>query len=129
MYWLIPANPKFYDYFKEFKDNGFIDWHQIGNYSIGDIVFIYSGSPYKRITFKTIVEKVNILKDNAFDDEVYHYENSPLKTYTKYIRLRLLSSYNTDKLSLYNLQQHGLKSAPQCKIKLKENLLEYILNE
>ena len=129
MYWLIPANPKYYNYFKEFKDNGFIDWHQIGKYSIGDVVYIYSGKPYKKITFKTVVEEVNILKDDAFDDEIYHYESSPLKTYQKYIRLRVVSSYTTDRLSLYNLQQHGLKKAPQGKIGLKDDILEYILNE
>ena len=68
MYWLISANPKYYKCFDAFNDNCFVDWHQIGNYSVGDTVFIYTTKPYQMITFETIVEKVDISTEQSIKD-------------------------------------------------------------
>lgn len=127
MYWLISANPKYYKHFEAFNDNGFVDWHQIGNYSVGDTVFIYTTKPYQLITFETTVEKVDIPVDLAFDDSKYWIEESMGSSYKTYMRLRLVNSFMNESLSYDNLLKNGLKYAPQGKMRLEGELLDYIL--
>lgn len=128
MYWLISANPKYYKCFDAFNDNGFVDWHQIGNYSVGDTVFIYTTKPYQMITFETMVEKVDIPAEQAFDDIKYWLDEEMGIPYEKYMRLRLVNSFMNDSLSYDNLLKNGLIRAPQGKMRLEGELLKYILN-
>lgn len=128
MYWLISANPKYYKHFDAFNDNGFIDWHQLGNYSVGDIVFIYTTKPYQLITFEAIVEKIDIPAEQAFDDNKYWLDEEMGTPYGKYMRLRLLNSFMNESLSYDNLLKNGLIRAPQGKMRLEGKLLNYILN-
>ena len=126
MYWLISANPKYYKHFEAFQENTFIDWNQVGNYSVGDIVYIYTAKPYQRISFKTVVEKIDIPSEFAFDDSKYWIDISMNESRKKRMRLRLLDSYDSDELSYDSLKTHGLKTAVQGKIGLKGELLTYI---
>ncbi len=65
--WLIPANPKYYDLVKAFNENNEIMWKQSSDINVGDIVYIYVGSPYSKVMYKCKALEVNIpyeYKDN-----------------------------------------------------------------
>ena len=129
MDWLISANGTMYDHLSAFQKWGFIDWRQ-GNrkYTIGDNIYIYCTKPIKRIMYKTVVEKVQLTKNEIVNDSQFWCDqNEYLKALDGYFaRLRLVEQVNRDELSLENLKEHGLKSAPQGPIKLTTHLKEYI---
>jgi len=130
MYWLISANSNMYDHSSAFEHYGFIDWRQgITKYQKGDIVYIYCTLPIQMIQYKCIVDEIDIEYSQIQDDKEYwidlaEYEKSQNG---KYARLKLVEQVSNDYLKLANLQQNGLKSAPQGPIKIKdEKLLKYI---
>lgn len=128
MNWLISANSKIYDHKSSFLNHGYIDWHQVFNFSIGDIVYIYSSKPDSRITFKTIVDKINMRFDEVRDDRYYWKDITKYQNSTKglFCKLTMIKMIDNENLSLKLLMMNGLKSAPQGAVKIKGNLLEYI---
>lgn len=115
MKWIIAANGKMYNHKTSFEKRGYIDWRQTANFEVGDIIYIYSTAPLSKVEYKCIVEKTNISFEDITDDREFwmdkdEYEKSQ---YGYYSRLRLLQFIDTDKLSLANLKEHGLKAAPQ----------------
>lgn len=128
MKWLISANGKMYDHIGAFDEFGFIDWRQKANYEVGDIVYIYATKPYMRVMFKTIVEKVDMSSDEIIDDKDFWYDIDEYKKSLsgKYVRLRLVERVDSEKLSLYELKENGLKTAPQGPQKVREQLEAYL---
>lgn len=59
-YWLIPANPKYYDIMNAFNKTDTIIWKQSTKIQVGDIVFIYVGAPVSAIIFACRVLEINI---------------------------------------------------------------------
>ena len=129
MYWLISADSKIYDYFKAFNDLDWIDWKMNNTkYNVGDIVYIYSTRPYKKIMFKCEILKINIPYNDMMQDLKYwKVVNSDQRSNT-FTRFKLLKTFNDGLLSLEALQSNGLLKAPQGPIKLsnKTELLGYI---
>ena len=41
-HWILPANPKTYRHINAFERWGYIDWAQMNNSEVGDIVYIYN---------------------------------------------------------------------------------------
>lgn len=126
--WMISANGKIYDHASAFEKWGFIDWRQHAKYQIGDIVYIYCTRPYKKIMYKTVVDKESMSINDIVDDRelwnvIEEYEKAVAG---KYARLRLLEQANNDNLSLENLKAHGLKAAPQGPLKVSEELANYL---
>lgn len=126
MNWLIPANINKYDFISAFNQLENLDWTQKANYNIGDIVYIYGSLPYQKIMYKTEVININIKKEEIIDDEKFWVDNHIPTEDTSYIKLKLISKYDNDKLSLKNLQENGVKRAPQGPMRLKNNTLSYI---
>lgn len=126
--WMISANGKMYDHASAFQKWGFIDWRQKAHYKEGDIVYIYCTRPYKRVMYKTVVEKQSMSVNEIVDDKEYWFKVEEYEKALggKYARLRLIKQVNNDKLSLEELKLHGLKSAPQGPIKINHDLEEYI---
>lgn len=125
--WIISANSKYYDHKSSFKKNGFIDWKQRANYNINDIVYVYSSKPDQKIIFKCIVEKINMNHLEIIDDKEFWKIKVQPTDNQKYFRIRIISTNNSDSLSLNKLLENGLKSAPQGPLKIKDkNLLKYI---
>lgn len=129
MNWLISANSKVYDHASSFEHFGFIDWKQ-GHFKfeVNDIIYIYTTAPVKKILYKTVVEKNNMLFSEIRDDEKYWFDKEDyIKSQTGvYMKLKLLDQVNSEKLSLDNLLLNGLVSAPQGAMRIPENLLQYI---
>lgn len=128
MEWLISANSRIYNHKASFKDHGFIDWHQVFNYSVGDIIYIYGAKPDSKILFKTIVQKINMKFDSIRDDKEYWTDlNSYEKSKSgRFCRIKLLEENEGESLSLRYLLENGLKKAPQGAVKLNSQLKKYI---
>ena len=88
--WIIPANPNVYDAEASFEKNGFIDWTQNNyKYEIGDIVYLYCSQTIRKVMFKAIVEKVNILPSEVTLDEEFWidldaYNEAKERTYFRF---------------------------------------------
>lgn len=130
-YWLISANHNKYNYEAAFQKWGFIDWKQ-GNYTykVNDIVYIYATAPFQTIRYKTKVIEVDktmndIVNDSQFWQDRAKYEES---LEGRFIRLKLIEEFESDKMHLKNLLRNGLNGAPQGPQKLSETLNFYLLD-
>jgi len=129
MNWLISANDKLYDHVSAFNKWGYIDWKQNRTkYQVDDIVYIYCTRPYKKVMYKTIVNKINIPFSAATDDEEFWKDKAEYEKSKQglYVRLKLEQQVNTERLSLVLLQQQGLKNAPQASMKINVQLANYM---
>ncbi|WP_165786891.1 McrB family protein [Aliarcobacter cryaerophilus] len=128
-YWLIPNNPNVYDAIGAFKELKEIDWGNKSNnkFKIGDIAYIYVSKPIQSIAIKTEVSKIDIPKDEILGNDEKYSLNHNIDDRESFVRLKFLEFTNQDNLSLQNLQENGLKQAPQSKITIKDDLLKYIL--
>jgi 5-methylcytosine-specific restriction protein A len=128
-YWIIPANPNRYKLADVLRDMECVDWRQHNNFEIGDIVFIYNSKPDSQILYKMEVIAVNLTGNETTADRQYWINPSEYDTsmmHNRFFRMRILVKNNTDKLTLHDLYEHGLKGAPQGALKVKEPLLSYI---
>lgn len=130
MEWILSADSKIYDYEKSFYDHNFIDWHQRFNFEEGDRVYIYTTSPYSKIEFVTLVERINMSFLEIRDDKEYWRDISKYAEVKKgnFVRLRLLRIIEGDSLSLNNLKNNGLSIAPRGAIRVVGKLKQYIDN-
>ena len=128
-YWLIPNNSNVYDAIGAFKELKEIDWGNKSNnkFKIGDIAYIYVSKPIQSIAIKTEVSKIDIPKDEILGNDEKYSLNHNIDDRESFVRLKFLEFTNQDNLSLQNLQENGLKQAPQSKITIKDDLLKYIL--
>ncbi|PRM94604.1 hypothetical protein CJ673_06895 [Aliarcobacter cryaerophilus] len=128
-YWLIPNNPNVYDAIGAFKELKEIDWGNKSNnkFKIGDIAYIYVSKPIQSIAIKIEVSKIDIPKDEILGNDEKYFLNHNIDDRESFVRLKFLEFTNQDNLSLQNLQENGLKQAPQSKITIKDDLLKYIL--
>lgn len=127
--WMISANSKIYDHAGSFAERGYIDWRQFRNYEVGDIVYIYYSKPIKRIGFKAVVEKTEMETGEISDDKRYWKEKEEYYNglkHNRFFRLKLLKSFDDERLDLYHLLDNGLSAAPQGGIKLEGEILSYI---
>ncbi|GAA0115359.1 HNH endonuclease [Clostridium senegalense] len=128
MNWIITSNSNIFKTYEAFKKLGYVDWRQKVKLKIGDIVYIYCTRPLKKVIFKTIVDKINMKFEDTVDDREFWVDKEKYIKFKKeqYCRLRLLQNVDTEKLQLNMLIQNGLKSAPQCAIRINEKLSRYI---
>lgn len=123
--WIIPCNLKYYDVDSAFSTLTRIDWKQsLKNVEVGDIVYIYVGTPVKAIRYKCLVNKVN-LPAPEIDDSDYIRNGEPYLGYGNLMELELIRAYDAERLSLSKLREHGLKgniqgpcSLPACIVPL-----------
>lgn len=91
-YWLIPANPKYYDIMNAFNKTDTIIWKQSTKIQVGDIVFIYVGAPVSAIIFACRVLEINI---------PYQYTSKNLSM-THVIRIQKLKQYPENQFNFKN---------------------------
>ncbi|MGM9957921.1 MAG: hypothetical protein ACI32B_01595 [Erysipelotrichaceae bacterium] len=125
--WILSANPLVFDHTSCFKENGCIDWRQIYNYKVGDIVFVYSSKTVRKITAVAIVERIDLNRSEIQDQSKYWKSSDEAnKDIKKYFRLRLIKLVDGERLSYEILKQHGLVNAPQVACKINPQLSKYI---
>lgn len=112
-YWILPANPKKYRHIDAFEKFGYIDWVQTNNFTIGDIVYIYSASPICKIICKSIVTRVNLTCDEkTIDHEFWTDVKAEAKSMSRNRFCRLEQVYlnkNSD-LNIERLRYYQIKS-------------------
>ncbi len=99
-HWLVPANPAYYDVVNMFNHSVMANWKQYNNIIVGDIIYLYVGSPYKEIMFKCEVVEINI---------PYEFKNDNL-TINNLIKIKLLKKYKEQEFSFKRLNELGIKA-------------------
>lgn len=129
-YWIIPANPNIYRLAEVLKDMQSVDWRQRNNIQIGDIIYIYNSRPDSQILYKMEVIAVDLTSNETMADRKYWVNPSDYDislNLNRFFRMILLAENETDKLTLTDLLEHGLKGVPQAALRVKEPLLSYLL--
>ena len=133
--WLIPYNKKYFnlkDCYDRFKE---VYWTQHCRFKAGDTGYIYGSSPESAIRFKFEVEEADMPYEPFMDqdDEFVSGDSSKANATHQdniYAHLILTGETTTRRLSLANLLERGLKSAPMGAMNLSKpemkELLEYI---
>lgn len=123
---IVPANVAFYDHFKAFKNNDVIDWTQNTHFSIGDIVYIYSSSPYRRISFKCEVINIDLPSSSLLhnDDDCWITNDAKIEHEKKnrFVRLKLILNVDDKELTYEFLKNNGMKGRPQSQRNLDDNV-------
>ena len=131
MEWIIPCDLNCYDAKGAFEKLKTIDWRQNNRFNIDDIVYIYASVPYQKIMFKTRVIDIDLSYEERIDDLDFwiNLEGEEEAKKRRYARLKLISTSDSEALSLTHLMKYGLKKAPQGAVKCigdKLQLGEYI---
>ena len=124
--WIVPANSSLYDHMGAFNKYGYIDWTQNVKYKVGDIVYLYSTAPDKKIKYLTQVEKINIENDEKTDDTEFNKSTEFVSNNGKYVRLKLIKVLDDDRLVYDNLLLHGLKGNIQGQMRIRPELSSYL---
>ena len=98
--WLVPANPSYYDIIGHFEKEDITTWKQSSDVLVGDIVYMYVGSPYSSLMYKCVALEVNIPCS-------YKDKNVSM---SRLMKLKLLEKYDKDQYSLDELKKYGIKS-------------------
>lgn len=140
MEWIITCKingDKGYRIFDAFSEMDTIDWHRSmvsKNIKKNDIVYIYVGSPYMKIMFKTkCIETLITNKDLLIDDGRFYNDKSKWghDLVGDYFRLKLIKKIDDEKLSLTELNKLSLITGNiQGSFKSENNpvLFQYIDN-
>ncbi len=133
--WLIPYNKKYFnlkDCYDKYKE---VYWTQHCHFKAGDTGYIYGSSPESAIRFKFEVEEADMPYEPFMDQDDEFVSGDTLKANAThqdsiYAHLILTGETTTRRLSLANLLERGLKSAPMGAMNLSKpetkELLEYI---
>lgn len=96
--WIVPANPKYFDIDKAFQESPILTWKQSNQISVGDIVYIYVGSPVSAIRYCCQVIRNNI-----------PYSFTSKNVSMKYVmKLKLLNTYEKDFCPFSLLKEYGV---------------------
>ena len=128
-YWIIPFNPNYFRLADCLREQGYVEWTQRYKYQIGDIVFIYSSKPDSKLLYKMEVTATNLSASECADDRKHLLNPSEVDANADIplgFRMIPLAENTSDKLTLNDLLEHGLKWVPQGGLKVKEPLLSYI---
>ncbi len=133
-HWLYSANTTRYRVLDAF-DGDQVVWPMSTNVLVGDTVFIYLSSPYKKIGYITTVSSIDVDTKT-----VHHYTKQfiktpsqsaiPKKSFMLLGSINCLMNQENSALSYESLKQHGLNGALLGPRKLENNpaLLDYIKN-
>ena len=130
--WIIPANPKYFDIEGCFNKYGYVYWRQHFNFQKGDFIYIYVSSPECSIKYKCLVEEhdMPLSSKNEIDNEFFINPNDreTFIKHNRFMKLKLLSITNSNKLTLLHLLENGMKWAPQGCMKLSNSNYAELLN-
>lgn len=99
-FWLIPANPKYYDIDAEFAENKIIDWTQKASIKKEDYVGIYITAPSRMLRYLCRVLEADM--DNN------GYRNHP--DIKRLMRIELIRQFDDDKFPASVLKELGVSN-------------------
>lgn len=107
--WMIPANSKYFDLDGCITEYGEVIWRQHFNFQTGDIVYVYAAAPDSKLKYKCLVTAHDMPTYPDAEQEKDYYVNQQdfesTKRHNRFMRLKLISQTNSDKLSLAHLQE------------------------
>ena len=130
-HWIYPANPKIFRIVEAFHAEE-VFWPINSKVQIDDIVYIYVGSPYKRIMFQTRAAAIGLPSEvvEDFGRKFVRVEGkAPEKLYMQLILEKEFEPEKLSPLSFSVLKENGLKGSimgPQC-LENNPELFAYIL--
>lgn len=99
-YWIVPANPKYYDIDTEFRAQSDILWTQKAALKKGDWVYIYMTAPHRCLRYACQVLETNIANEGYRDQE----------DIKELMRLRLIDTFSDEVYPSSLLASHGVKA-------------------
>ena len=126
--WIIPCNVKYFDVINHFKASQTVVWKNISSAKVGDIVYIYLGSPFCEIRYKCIVISDTVSEETLQENKYAIPRRPQSELYLvelKYIELQLVEEYPSGVLELHKLKDHGLGQV-QVQAKTNDKLQRYI---
>lgn len=130
-YWIVPNSNAFFRLDDLLKNRDDVIWRHRNKFEVGDIVFIYTSTPVKRLTVLMRVEQTNVNKKD-YDDSPYWGEKykANRRGVPNLVQFKLIQKLSNQlKLSFFDMTQHGLNNNLQGIQTVSGALLEYILNE
>ena len=121
--WLLSANSRIYNHQRAFEEQGYIDWKQTRNFSVGDIVYIYLTKPSSRIRYKTTVVAIDL---PPYIDGFWNVKLDISSMGKQFMRLSLDSICDSQSLTFEELQKHGMRYAPQSPGKVSKEIQNYL---
>ena len=114
--WLIPYNKKYFDLKGCYDKFGEVYWTQHCRFKVGDTGYIYGSAPESAIRFSFKVVEADMLYDPIMDRENEFVKSNGAtnlgKSNTFFAHMILTGETTNRRLSLANLLERGLKSAP-----------------
>ena len=99
-YWIVPANPNYYDIVNCFNEKDEIIWKQSTSINVNDIIFLYVTKPYAKIMYKCKVIETNI-----------PYEYSDKNISMNYVmKIKLIKRLENNNYTLEYLNNLGIKT-------------------
>ncbi|MGT2929914.1 MmcQ/YjbR family DNA-binding protein [Streptococcus dentasini] len=117
-YWLIPANPKYYDIDAEFAASDRIKWTQKAQIQKGDWVFIYMTAPIKAVRYACRVLETYIPNESYRD-------RSDIKALMEIERVKTFEDWE---LPMDLLKEQGVKTVRGPRRMTKE-LIDFVVNQ
>ena len=128
-HWILIHNPNYFDLDRLVLNRDTIDWHQGRNrYDVGDIVYLYSSAPEKRIKYRGTVIDTDISELDVIDDSPYWKDGMKFDDNSKrWIRIRIDGTSKDGTLGLDDLRRNGLTTPMKGPTKrLSDELLRFI---
>ena len=104
--WIVPANLKYYDVQKAFREQDIILWKQSNNIAVGDIVYLYVALPISAILYRCQALEVDI-----------PYDQEPGELHIRRVmRIKKLEEYPPDAYPIDILKTYGVGAVrgPRC---------------
>lgn len=118
-YWLIPANPKYYDIDAEFAESKIILWTQKASLEKGDFVAIYITAPTKAVRYFCQALEVDLPND-AYRDE---------PSIKKLMKIQLLHTFSDEQVTFDTLKLCGVRAVRGPRRMTKELIEKSIHSE
>ncbi len=123
--WIVPCNIKYFNVIKAFEKLNEVYWKQSKNVSVGDTVYIYVSAPISALKYECAVTETNSPTNNI-DDSEFVLDDTNFGNYGRYMKLELVSEFDTELLRLETLKRFGLSNVQGPSIAKKE-LVDYIV--
>lgn len=128
IYWIKSNNAKDFRLDDWMRNHNDVAWRRTNNFEVGDIVFMYATAPVQRLTYVFCVEKLFVTP--PAEQSLYWGKSRKVLKPVQHDLLKLVQRIPRDKkLSLIDLQQHGVSGRLQGGRKVSGHLLDYILRE
>ncbi|HFR3701259.1 TPA: MmcQ/YjbR family DNA-binding protein [Streptococcus suis] len=114
-YWIVPANPKYYDIDAEFRENKVVYWPQKSTIQAGDIVAIYVTAPVQAIRYVCRVLGANL----------ENHGESDIPTEKKLMQVELIAQLSDEVLPRSRIMDLGVRAVRGPR-RLTKKAIEYL---